>query len=119
MSERARVVKKKIAPYPFPAQLDVNNVKKPVEVVYLAVTGAIIKLHAHMVFVGEIYPLQFELPLSTHTIATQARVLKTYDRVIDPREQKVERMAELHFHNLKSEHKARVASFVKAIGQRK
>jgi hypothetical protein len=116
---QAKVVKKKIRPYPIEANLEMNALKKPVEVILINPKGCIVRLKSQMVTVGEYYQLIFELPVLKEFINTQVRVLKTYDKSIDPKEKKVERLSELHFQALSSEHKARIVAFMSAIGQEK
>lgn len=114
-----KVVKKKVRPYPIEAVLDMNGQKKPVEVIYVTAMGCIVRLKAQMVTVGEYYQVVFELPVLKEFINTQVRVLKTYDKAIDPKEKKVERLSELHFQALSKEHKSRIVAFIQAIGQDK
>lgn len=115
----AKVVKKKVRPYPFEANLEMDGQKKPVEVVYVSSLGCIVRLKTQMVTVGQYYQIVFELPVLKEFINTQVRVLKTYDKAIDPKEKKVERLSELHFQALSPEHKARIANFMASIGQDK
>lgn len=114
---KTQVVKKKVAPYPIEANLEAEGVKKPVDVIYVAPKGCIVRLKGPMVFVGEYYQVAFELPVLKEFINTQVRVLKTYDKAIDPKEKKVDRIAELHFQGLSDEHRKRILSFNTAIGQ--
>ena len=107
----------KVKAYPMPATLDLNGVKKPAEVLYLTTLGAMVRLPHQMVFVGEYYQLYFELPVVNEDVNTQVRIIKTYDRSVNPKEALVERVAELHFQNLSQEHRARIASFTSAIRQ--
>lgn len=121
MSDRQQpVIKKKIRPYPFEGTLEVNAVKKPIEVLNLTKIGAIVRLSAkHIAQVGQYYTLTFELPVSHEFVTTPVRVLKTYDKALDPKEHKVERWVELHFQNLTDEHRSRIVAFIKAIGNEK
>lgn len=115
MSEQAaKIIKKKVKPYPIPANLDANGVKKPVEIMMLNEIGAIVRVDQQMLFVGEYYQVIFEIPVQHEFVNTQVRVLKTYDRLID---KKIERLAELRFQSLTNEHKSRIVAFMAAIGQ--
>jgi hypothetical protein len=114
-----KTVKKKIRPYPFDADLDVNGAKKPVEIIYISAAGFLARLKATaMVFVGEYYHTAFELPVMGTFVNVQVRVIKTYDKSIDPKSKKVERMAELHFETLSDEHKKNILNFMATIGQK-
>ena len=115
----AKVVKKKVPPYPIEAILELNGLKKPVEIIYLSPMGCIVRLKNQMVSVGEYYQIFFEFPVSKEFLNTQVRVLKTYDKAIDPKEKKVERLSELHFQALSNQHKSRIVAFMTAIGQDK
>lgn len=120
MAEKKQAVKvKKVRPYPFAASLEQNNIKKPVEIIYVSVAGAIAQLKSQIVSVGEYYQLTFQIPVVGEFIVTQVRVLKTYDKSIDPKELKVERLAEFHFQSLTKEHRSRIVAFLAAIGQEK
>ena len=48
----------------------------------------------------------------------RVRVIKTYDRFVNPMRHHVERMAELHFELLSDDHKENILSFLAAIGQK-
>ena len=116
---KAVVVKKKVRPYPFEAALEANTIKKPVDVIFLDPKGLILSLRAgHFVSVGEYYTVIFELPVMKQFVNTQVRVFKTYDKAVDLKKHGVERLAELHFEKLTDEHRIRIASFIRAIGQR-
>lgn len=112
-----KVVKKKIKPYPFDGTLEVNAQKIEIEVVYVGVKGAIVRLKNQILHVGAYYQLMFEIPVSHEFVSTQVRVLKTYDKTLDIKEKSVERLAELHFQDLTKEHRSRINAFTAAIGQ--
>lgn len=110
---------KKVKAYPFDANFDVNGVKKPIEVIYLTPTGFLARLKGpSMVFVGEHYQTVFELPVAHTYVNAQVRVIKTYDRSVDPKAKLVERMAEVHFEALSEDHRKNILSFLSAIGQK-
>lgn len=117
--EQVKIVKRKVKAYPFPAILDQNGVKKPVEIIYVGQAGVIASLNVQFVNVGEYYQVSFELPTLGHVITAPVRVLKTYDRALDTADKKVERLAEFHFQKLTKEDKGRITSFMTAIGQKK
>jgi hypothetical protein len=111
--------KRSIRPYPIPSQLESGGVKVPVEIVRLNLLGAIIKLHEKIVHVGEHYNLEFQLPvLHAQVVVAATRVLKTYDKALNPKEHKVERMAELHFQKLTEEQREHILTFIRTIGQK-
>ena len=74
---------------------------------------------AQFVHVGGHYQAVFELPTLREFINTPVRVLKTYDKAVDSKVTKVERMAEFHFDKLIDDHRARITHFITAIGQAK
>lgn len=112
------VRKKRVQPYPFPGELETNGVKKQVHVAHVTPLGFLARLGPGvMVFVGEYYHVVMELPNHTY-VNTEARVVKTYDRSLDPRAIKVERMAEFHFETLSEDHRKNILSFMAVIGQK-
>jgi hypothetical protein len=113
-----KLVKRKVRAYPIEATLEVNAEKKPIEVVFLAPAGLIAVLHTLFVQVGDHCTISFELPVLNRFVTTPVRVLKTYDKAVNPKEHIVERMAEFHFQKLTDEHKAHILSFLSAIGQK-
>ncbi len=118
-SPKVQVNVKKVRPYPFVANLEQNSVKKPVEIIYVGVSGVIASLKSQIVSVGEYFQISFELPGGHDHVVTQVRVLKTYDKSVNPKELRVERMAEFHFQSLTKEHRSRIVAFLAAIGQAK
>jgi hypothetical protein len=110
---------KKVKPYPFKAALDLNGVKRNVDVVYLGQTGFIANLGAQFVNVGEHYQAAFELPVLKEFVSTPVRVLKTYDKALEPTSRQVQRVAEFHFEKLSEDHRACVTKFMVTIGQAK
>jgi hypothetical protein len=114
-----KVITKKVSPYPFEASLDQGGVKKPIEIIFLTAAGFLSRADKLLVHVGEHYQVFFELPVLKQSILTAVRVLKTYDKAVDPRALKVERMIEFHFEKLGDEHKSHIFAFIAAIGQNK
>lgn len=118
-SKPQQVVVKKVKAYPIEAALDLNGVKRPIDVVYLSPSGFLARLKTPaMVTVGEYYHTVFELPVAHTYVNAQVRVIKTYDRSTDLKTRTVERMAELHFETLSEDHKKNILSFLSAIGQK-
>lgn len=114
------VVVKKVKPYPIAAEITIGGQKKPTEIIYLGTQGVIIKANSMIMHVGEYYQISFNLPVSNERFeALQARVLKTYDKSIDPKQLKVERLAEFHFQTLTKEQRKSIVAFIAAIGQDK
>lgn len=116
MSDSSTVVKK-VRPYPIPATIDIQGVKKPIEISVVNLKGAIVRLNEVLVSVGEYHQLEFELPVLKTLVSAQIRVIKTYDRSIDPKVNKIERLAELHFQNLDEINRTTISKFMAAIGQ--
>jgi hypothetical protein len=112
-------VVKKVKPYPFAGQLEIAAAKKPISILVVTKEGLIAKLDAIFVHVGEHYKVHFELPVVGRSILTEARVMKTYDRALDKKGSKVERMAEFRFEKLSEDHRSYLSTFLTAIGQTK
>lgn len=115
----APVVVKKVRPYPFPGELVMGAQKSAVDVVYIGQIGLIAKLHNQILHVGAFHQIAFDLPVSHEHFDIKVRVLKTYDKSTDPKQVKVERMAELHFQGLTQEQQKSIVAFITAIGQAK
>jgi hypothetical protein len=113
------VVKKKIKPYPFEGMIDYAGQKKPISVLFVNKEGLIANVTGVFVRVGEHYKLQFEVPVIARSVLTDARVMKTYDRALDAKGSKVERMAEFRFAKLSEDHKEYISTFIATIGQNK
>jgi hypothetical protein len=86
------------------------------DVVRLTSTGFIAHLKTVFVQVGEHHQVHLDLPTGDG-VTTMVRVLKTYDRSVDPKSHKIERMAEFHFENLTDYHKGVISAFLTAVGQ--
>ncbi len=115
--QQAKIIKKKVKPYPFDAFFEINAQKTPVEVIFLNNKGMIVRLKNQILHVGAILQISFEIPVAKHSIVTEVRVLKTYDKTLDLKEKTVERLAELHFQQLTNTHRSRINQFMAAIGQ--
>lgn len=113
-----KAVKKRVRPYPFDGSVEVNAVKKPLEIMHLTQNGFIARLKQGLVFVGEYYQAILELPVSHNFVNNKVRVIKTYDRAVDPKKGLVDRMAEFHFEALSDQHKKYILEFLAAIGQK-
>jgi hypothetical protein len=111
------VVVKKVRPYPFPGELMMGAQKSPVEVIYVGQIGLIAKLSNQILHVGAYHQIVFDLPVSRERFDVKVRVLKTYDKSTDPKQVKVERMAEFHFQGLTQEQQKSIVAFLTAIGQ--
>ena len=118
MNDAAKVIRKKVKPYPFGATLDPAGLKKPIEVLLVDKVGLMAKVNTQILHVGTYHQIQFELPAMRQSVQAQVRVLKTYDKAINPKEHVVERIAEFHFSKLSDEHKSYILAFMKAIGQK-
>lgn len=109
---------KKVSAYPFAADLERGSLKRSVQVQKLTHEGVIVHLPKALVNVGEHYKITFSLPVSGQVITADILVVKTFDKSIDPKVLKVERMAELRFLSLTEAHRNSIFSFLTAIGQR-
>jgi hypothetical protein len=109
--------KKKIKPYPFEGRITTPGGLKPFEVLMLSKDGVIARVNTLMLHVGDHYQIQFELPVLGRSVFTQVRIMKTYDKALDDRARKVERMAEFRFEKLSDDHKNYITSFLTAVGQ--
>lgn len=117
--KQAPVVIKKVKPYPFPGQLMMGPQKSAIEVVYIGQIGLIAKLSNQILHVGAYHEIAFDLPVSHEHFELKVRVLKTYDKSTDPKQVKVERMAEFHFQGLTQEQQKSIVAFITTIGQAK
>ncbi len=115
--QQVKIVKKKVRPYPIAGTLEKETVKSEVEIIFVNVQGAIVRLKNQILHVGMYYQIVFEIPVTHEFVNTQVRVLKTYDKTLDIKSKSVERMAELHFQDLTKEHRTRIFAFTNAIGQ--
>jgi hypothetical protein len=118
-SAKPAPVVKKVVPYPFAATVETNGVKLNVQVIFLNARGFIAKTGGQFVHVGSHCQASFELPVLHNVLMTPVRVLKTYDKALDPKVATVDRLAEFHFEKLSEEQKNHVISFTTAIGQAK
>lgn len=117
--ENGPVVRKKVRPYPFDGELEVNAQKTQIEIIYMTTSGVIARLKTPVILkVGEYRQIAFTIPVSQHQVSTRVRVIKTYDRSVDPKKLAVERMVEVHFEALATEQKKNILSFLGAIGQK-
>ena len=105
--------------YPMDATLEQNGQKIQIQVVRLTKAGLIAKIKVQLVQVGHHYQIQFELPVLHHSIQTPVRVFKTYDKSVDPKLHKVERMAEFHFTKLTEEQTKNISAFLAEQGSAK
>ncbi len=122
MGHEAPTRVRKIQPYPFAAEIEVEAKKIPLQVLKLTMSGLLANLGKAIVHVGFEYKVVFELPVSEKWVTAQAKVMKTYDglKPLDDKTSKVmtvERMVELRFLNLTEEHRNSIHSFLKAIKQ--
>ncbi len=114
-----RAIKVKVKPYPFSGELEQAGAKSSINILYVSTLGFVAGLGSQFVKVGDRYMVSFVLPTFDQSIMCSVRVVKTYDRSLENSAQKVERMGEFHFEKLTDEHKARIVSFMAAIGQTK
>lgn len=116
-SKVPRTIIKKVSPYPIEALVDIAGQKKPIQILKLTPDGAIARTDKILLKVGEFYSISFELPVQKTAVATRVRIVKTYDKSINPKEKLIERMAELHFEGLAHEIRGQIVAFLNAIGQ--
>lgn len=111
------VIVKKVSPYPFEGTIEQGGQKKPFSVMKLTTDGMIVRVDKVFVNVGEHYKIYFEIPVSRDSISVQVRVMKTYDKSVNPKVNVIERMAEFRFENLDSLHLQKIRHFIASIGQ--
>lgn len=115
---KGKVVVKKVRAYPFAANVEYKGIKKPVQILKLALVGCWANLGKTVVQVGTVYNVDFELPVLRDTVQAQAKVLRTTDRVMEVQNQgAVERLAEFQFIKLTVENKEKINRFLAAINQ--
>lgn len=118
-AKEAPVIVKKVKAYPFDALVEVGGQKKQVAVLFLNRDGLIARVDKVLVHVGEYHKLEFVLPVVGNGIMCESRVMKTYDKALDPKGLKVERMAEFRFGKLTEDHRNYISTFLSSIGQKK
>jgi len=117
MSNEVKV--KRVKPYPFPAVVESTTVKIPVEVMLLTARGFIARVANSAIFhVGSSCKTEFELPVFKRILASPLRVIKTYDRATEGKDQKVERLVEFHFEMPGHELTEAISKFMSQIGQK-
>lgn len=115
----ASAVVKKVQPYPISALLEIGPAKSGVEIIYLTDQACLARLvNKEILNVGAYHKIAFAIPVMGHTIEVNTRVVRTFDKAIDAKSVKVERMVELRFEALGKEQQKYVLSFLSAIGQK-
>lgn len=113
-----KVVRKKVSPYPFEAELFIGATKIQIDVLNLGLTGMVAHVKSGICFVGRHYSCKLSLPPSRIPLELEAQVFKTYDRAGDLKSIKANRMVELVFVNLKDNVKSAIKSFRSSIKQK-
>lgn len=112
-------VKKKVSPYPFEGEMLHDGVKVSLSIQMVSPRGMIAQVTAGMCHVGTHYQCQFFLPQSRIPVHVEGKVFKTFDRSTDLKNIKsIERMTEVIFINMSDADRAKVATFMKTIGQK-
>ncbi len=94
-------------------------VKVALSIVRVSPKGMVANIKAGMCVVGTHYQCQFFLPQSRFPVQVEGKVFKTFDRSTDPKDvKKIERITEVIFLNMNDADKAKVNSFIQAIGQK-
>lgn len=119
--KKTRAPKKvtKVKAYPLDGTLEINGVKKPLQIMLLNQQGLVAKVDQALVYVGERYQIQIQLPVSRFPVVSKVRVIKTYDKAVDPKVKTIDRMAEFHFEEIPKEYMNRITAFLSEIGQEK
>ena len=108
---------KKISPYPIESQITVPGGPKAIHIIKLTKEGALARTDKVLLKVGEYYQINFVLPVFKVAITAKVRILKTFDKSINPKDHVIERMAELHFEGLDPNFQKHIVAFLSAIGQ--
>jgi hypothetical protein len=105
--------------YPIKCDLTHEAVKIEVAIAKLSLTGFIAVIKTGMLFVGRRYQCHFELPNSRSPIVVEGQIFKTFDRLSEEKHEVVERLAEVVFHRLTDEFRARIDDFLKISATQK
>ena len=119
-NQKQAPVIKKVSPYPFSAQLEVEAKKLNLQVRKITLQGFIANLPPKgFVKVGEVYKTTMELPVLSNWVNAKVKVMKTYDQFKDEQNptSRVDRFAEFHFIEISDDHKVNINSFITAIRQ--
>lgn len=119
MAEDAKVVVKKVRPYPFPAQLEKDAQKIPVQVRRLFPEGALLDLGKGLLRVGQEYGFNFSIPTLDTQFLIKIKVMRVSDQFVPDGKSKgtVVHMAEVRFLNASAEHLGVIQRFLQAIRQ--
>ncbi len=107
---------KRIKPYPIVIQLTGSAGVVSGKILKVVLMGFIADLGQSVLTVMDTYDVIFELPVLHHTIHTQAKVVKTYDR-INPENHHIDRLAEFHFLHLGDPDRNAIYGFTRTIRQ--
>lgn len=105
--------------FPLEGTVEINGAQKPMQIMMLNQRGLVAKVNQTVLFVGEHYQIQFQLPISRFPVISKVRVMKTYDKAVDPKVKAIDRMAEFHFEDIAKEYMNRITAFLTEFGQEK
>lgn len=106
----------KIAPYPIAVEIFKEEGKPPLKanIVKMTEIGFLMKIETiHFYKVGEVFTLQFKLPVVNSIVRCEGKVMKTYDAV-----DKLYTV-EIHFKNIMDREKTAIVSYLSKSGQKK
>jgi hypothetical protein len=110
---------KKVSPYPFDANIEIDAKKVPIEIRRLTLQGLIAGVGMQLLKVGTEYKLSFMLPVLKDWVFAHVKVMKTYDQFKDntAKTGNIERMVEFRILAISNEHKDNISKFLTAINQ--
>lgn len=110
---KQKVVVKKVAAFPFPIQLKLDEKLIRGEVVKLESIGIMVKVEEFLV-VNKPVEFIFEFPVLNATVRGLGKIVKTYDSLAGVK-QKIHHLGEIHFTELSSEARDTINEFIKRL----
>lgn len=108
---------KKVKPYPIPTQFVGKSGPVQGQIIKLVPRGFIADMQGHVLKVGDILQIAFEIPVLKFVIQQNAKVIKTYDRA-NPQTHGIDRLAELQFSSISDEQQQKILKFLQMIRQK-
>jgi len=108
---------KKVKPYPIPTQFVGKSGPVQGQIIKLVTRGFIADMQGHVLKVGDIVQVAFEIPVLKFVVQQSAKVIKTYDRP-NLQTHGIDRLAELQFSVVSDEQQHQILKFLQMIRQK-
>lgn len=108
---------KKVKPYPIATQFVGKTGTVQGQIIKLVTRGFIADMQGHVLKVGDIMQISFELPVIKYAVQQNAKVMKTYDRP-NLQTHGIDRLAELQFSVISDEQQQYILKFLQMIRQK-